>query len=435
MDMTAPIEIVDPLLTVTCGTDSIVRIRWSAGTTITEEVARRSIELFGEATSGRRLPLLIHVARQLRLCIRPGDTVARLGGDEFVMLCEDVKDTETAVLVAERARQALAEPFELAGQDTMITASIGIAVAHGDDPEATAAVLLTQADAAMYAAKKLGRAQSAVFAPHMTAHVAERLLLETTLRAAIATGQIRVHYQPLVEISTGRVTELEALVRWAHPERGLLVPAAFLDVAEESGLVVPLGRIVLRQACVDTARLRRELDDPDLSVAVNLCARELMQEDLVATVVSALDDAGLPASALCLELTETGLITATEDTANRLNELKSLGVQLAIDDFGTGYSSLTYLKRFPIDIIKTDRSFVSDMCTNDDDAAIVAAVVGLGRALGLRSVAEGVETPQQLALLKKLGCDLGQGYHFSRPVAIDVIEAMLQGEVRTAAAC
>jgi EAL domain-containing protein (putative c-di-GMP-specific phosphodiesterase class I) len=224
-----------------------------------------------------------------------------------------------------------------------------------------------------------------------------------------------VHYQPLVEISSGRVTELEALVRWAHPDRGLLPPAEFLDVAEESDLIVPLGRVVLRQACVDTARLRRELQRPDLRISVNLSARELAQHDLVAVVVEALGDAGLDPDALCLELTESGLISATEETMDQLLQLKGLGVTLAIDDFGTGYSSLTYLKRFPVDVIKTDRSFVKDMCDNPDDAAIVTAVVGLGRALGLRSVAEGVETAEQLSVLTDIGADSAQGYHLGRP--------------------
>jgi diguanylate cyclase (GGDEF)-like protein len=371
--------------------------------------------------------LLVHVARQLRGCVRPGDTVARLGGDEFVMLCEEVPDLPSVMALAQRVLDALSEPFRVAGQDETVTASIGIALALDDETTGTA--LLSQADTAMYAAKKLGRAQAAVFQPHMSSHVAERHQLETELRHGITHGQVKVHYQPVVEISTGRVTELEALVRWVHPERGLLLPAAFLELAEESGLIVPLGRLVLRQACLDTARMRRENANPDLSVAVNLSALELMQEDLISTVVAALDAAALPASALCLELTETGLINATEDTLARLNQLKRLGVKLAIDDFGTGYSSLTYLKRFPVDIIKTDRSFVTDMCTNTDDAAIVAAVIGLGHALGLRSVAEGVETPAQLEMLKQLGCDLGQGYHFSRPVTIDVIGTMLQGAV------
>jgi diguanylate cyclase (GGDEF)-like protein len=366
--------------------------------------------------------LLVHVAEQLRTCVRPGDTIARLGGDEFVMLCEDVPDVATALVVGERALVALMVPFSLAGNDVLVTASIGVAVAAAD---ATSETLLRQADAAMYAAKKRGRAQVAVFEPSMTGPVGDRLQLETALRHGIANGQIRVHYQPLVEVATGRVTELEALVRWAHPGRGLLLPAAFLDVAEESGLMVPLGRVVLRQACADVARLARELDRPDLTVAVNLSARELAQPDLVEVVVAALGDAGLPASSLCLELTETGLISATEQTMDHLRRLKALGVTLAIDDFGTGFSSLTYLRRFPVDVIKTDRSFVRDMCSNADDAAIVTAVVGLGRALGLRSVAEGVETAEQLALLESLGCDLAQGYHFSRPVAFDVIRSML----------
>ncbi|MDQ1712810.1 MAG: hypothetical protein QOE45_2260 [Frankiaceae bacterium] len=376
--------------------------------------------------------LLIHVGRQLRRCLRPADTIARLGGDEFVLLCEDVPDAEAAQALAERALNALMEPVVIAGSEVLVTASIGVAVASGRD--VTPTTLLRQADAAMYTAKKRGRAQAALFEPSMTGPVGERLAIENALRYGIANDQIRVHYQPLVELSTGRVTEIEALVRWAHPERGLLPPAEFLDIAEESDLIVPLGRAVLRRACLDTARLRRELGRPDLRVAVNLSARELSQRDLVTIVVEALTQADLEPGALCLELTETGLISATEATMDQLLQLKRLGITLAIDDFGTGYSSLTYLKRFPVDVIKTDRSFVSDMCDNPDDAAIVSAVVGLGRALGLRSVAEGVETPEQLAMLERLGCDLAQGYHFSRPVGVDAIRTMLIAEAPTAVA-
>jgi diguanylate cyclase (GGDEF)-like protein len=367
--------------------------------------------------------LLVHVGKQLRNCLRPGDTIARLGGDEFVLLCENVADAATAKALADRALSTLMEPVVIAGNEMLVTASIGVAVATDGDTTATA--LLRHADAAMYTAKKRGRAQAALFEPSMTGPVGDRLQTENALRYGIANGQVRVHYQPLVEVATGRVTELEALVRWAHPDRGLLAPAAFLEIAEESDLIIPLGRVVLRQACADTARLRRELDRPDLRISVNLSARELAQRDLVAIVVDALGDAGLPPSALCLELTETGLISATEETMDQLLQLKALGVTLAIDDFGTGYSSLTYLKRFPVDVIKTDRSFVRDMCANPDDAAIVTAVVGLGRALGLRSVAEGVETAEQLALLEDLGCDMAQGYHFSRPVGVEAIKALI----------
>jgi diguanylate cyclase (GGDEF)-like protein len=376
--------------------------------------------------------LLVHVGKQLRRGIRPGDTIARLGGDEFVLLCENVPDEPAAKALADRALSTLMEPVVIGGSEVLVTASIGVALATDND--ATAGVLLRHADAAMYAAKKQGRAQAVLFDAAMTGPVGDRLQTENALRYGIANGQIRVHYQPLVEVSTGRITELEALVRWAHPDRGLLPPAEFLDVAEESDLIVPLGRIVLRQACADIARLRRELHRPDLRISVNLSARELAQRDLVAVVVDALGDAGLDPAALCLELTESGLISATEETMDQLIQLKGLGITLAIDDFGTGYSSLTYLKRFPVDVIKTDRSFVKDMCENPDDAAIVTAVVGLGRALGLRSVAEGVETAEQLALLEGLGCDLAQGYHFSRPVAMDAIRTLLTEEMAAAAA-
>jgi diguanylate cyclase (GGDEF)-like protein len=374
--------------------------------------------------------LLVHIGRQLQECMRPEDTVARLGGDEFVVLCENVPDAATAKAMADRVLGALREPVLLAGSEVLLTVSIGVALA--DDASESATDLVRHADVAMYEAKKLGRAQAVLYEHAMTGPVGDRLQTESALRYGIANDQITVHYQPLVDVTTGRLTELEALVRWDHPKRGLLAPAAFLDIAEESDLIVALGRVVLRRACADTAQLQRDLSRPDLRISVNLSARELGQRDLVSVVVDALADAKLSPDSLCLELTETGLISATEQTMAQLQKLKALGVTLAIDDFGTGYSSLTYLRRFPVDVIKTDQSFVRDMCVNPDDAAIVGAVVGLGRALGLRTVAEGVETPEQLALLQELGCDLAQGYHFSRPVAVDEIAALLAQEAPAA---
>jgi diguanylate cyclase (GGDEF)-like protein len=374
--------------------------------------------------------LLIHVGQQLRRCVRPGDTVARIGGDEFVLVCLDLTGPDAAVAIAERVHDALAEPCAVAGQEVSTSASIGIAMA---DARGTAETLLRNSDAAMYVAKNGGRGRHVLFHEDMAGPTTERFQLESDLRRALANDEIEVHYQPLVDVTTGQILEVEALVRWSHPQRGMLAPAAFLDIAQECGLLVALGRKVLRQACVDVARLREELARPDLKVCVNLSAAELAQRDLTDLVVTALHDAGLEPSALCLELTETGMIAATVETITQLEGLKQLGVTLALDDFGTGFSSLTYLQRFPVDMIKTDRSFITDMCTKTEDATIVAAVVGLARALGLRSVAEGVETEEQLSQLREIGCDLAQGYYFARPLSIAALRDLLQAQQAPAA--
>ena len=352
--------------------------------------------------------LLVDVARRLGDVLRPADTVARFGGDEFTVLCEDVADGDEAEAIAGRIVDVFAEPFVLAGGEIFLSTSVGIALAGGPDelPED----LIRDADAAMYRAKERGKARFEVFDEDMRAHAVRRLEMESALRRALERGELRVHYQPLCEVAGGEVVGCEALVRWEHPERGLLAPAEFVPLAEETGLILPLGEWVLRAACLAAAGW-----PPGWEVAVNLTARQLAQPDLVGVVSSALEDAGLAPGRLCLELTESAVLGA--GAAETLRALKALGVRLAIDDFGTGWSSLGHLRSFPLDVVKLDRSFVAGLGTIARDDAIAAAVISLAHALGLRTIAEGVETPAQRAMLERLGCDAAQGYLLGRPTA------------------
>ncbi|HUR17767.1 MAG TPA: EAL domain-containing protein [Acidimicrobiales bacterium] len=367
--------------------------------------------------------LLMEVARRLQGAMRPGDTVARFGGDEFVVLCEELDNESEAEALASRFAHVLAEPMVVADEETRVTVSTGIAFAPPGSTDCSPETLLRDADAAMYQAKERGRNCHEMF------NVATRLMAITrhetvnALRLGIERGDLVVHYQPEVDITTGRVVGVEALVRWQHPERGLLAPAEFIALAEDSGLIVELGRQVLEVACSQVmAWHERSGGKNPVVLAVNLAARQLMAPDLCDVVGAALAHSGMPAGRLCLEITESVLLEDAQDSARALEQLKALGVRIGVDDFGTGFSSLTYLKRFPVDSLKIDRSFVDGLGHDREDRAIVASVVDLAHAFGLTTIAEGVETLEQLGELRKIGCEQGQGYLWSPPLPADEAE-------------
>jgi diguanylate cyclase (GGDEF)-like protein/PAS domain S-box-containing protein len=366
--------------------------------------------------------LLLEMSRRLRDCVRDDDTVARLGGDEFTIILAELRHPEDAAGVAEKIILAVQEPMTIAGTTLEISASIGISLfpEDGNDPE----TLLRNADSAMYRAKESGRNTYQLCTEDMKRRAHERLSLETRLRRAISGGQLTLHYQPQIQLATGKVIGIEALVRWNDPERGLIHPSAFIPLAEETRLILPLGDWVLHTACRQMREWRdRGLDIPHVSV--NLSARQFQHAEIVERVRSVLHETGLEASALDLEITETTAMQNAETTVEVLHALRALGVSVSIDDFGTGYSSLNYLKRFPISCVKIDRVFIRDLATNDGDAAIVAAVIGIARSLRLRVTAEGVENAEQLAFLRRRKCDAAQGYLFSRPVAAESLPAVL----------
>jgi diguanylate cyclase (GGDEF)-like protein/PAS domain S-box-containing protein len=371
--------------------------------------------------------LLVQVARRLRQCVRAEDTLARLGGDEFILLREELADSGDAVRVAERLAAALSAPFTIAGQEVFVTASIGIA--HNTPNHTAADDLLRDADSAMYRAKTGGKARYELFDPSMSAASHARLALETDLRRAIGPGACRefvLHYQPIVKLASGQVAAVEALVRWQHPTRGLVSPAAFIPLAEETGLILPLGRWVLQRACQQARAWRLAAPGPQpCTVNVNLSARQFLEGDVAADVAAALAATGLPPACLTLEITESVLMAEVEVTQTKLGALTALGIRLAIDDFGTGYSSLAYLKRFPVETLKVDQTFVAGLGTNAEDTAIVAAVVTLARTLGLAVVAEGVTTAAQADQLRTLGCMFGQGAKFAMPRSADELIAWL----------
>ncbi|HYH28338.1 MAG TPA: EAL domain-containing protein [Actinomycetota bacterium] len=365
--------------------------------------------------------LLMAVGHRLSEAVRPSDTVARVGGDEFLIVCDDVADQDEALGIGRRVLEAVSRPFRVAEGEVVLATSVGVTLARaGDSPED----LIRDADAAMYRAKEAGRARCELFDETMRNGVVERLHLEQSLRRAIAREEFRLHYQPLVSMGTGEVLGVEALLRWEDPERGLVQPNDFIPLAEETGLIVPIGEWVLREACSQGARWRA-LGLGDLRVAVNLSVRQLLEPSLAEVVEEALAQSKLEPGKLCLEITESVLTTDAEASVEALRALKRLGVQLAVDDFGTGYASLIYLKRFPVDVLKVDRAFVSGLGTDPEDSAIVAGVVGLAKTLGLTPIAEGVETERQQDALVSLGCDLAQGYLFSRPQPADAVSLSL----------
>ncbi len=378
--------------------------------------------------------LLVGVAERIRSCLRETDTAARLGGDEFAVLLQDLPTPQQATVVAHRIIAALQAPFVIRGKEIFIDSSIGVAFngIGGQDGEA----LIQNADLAMYRAKKDGgKGRCQVFEPAMQVSRQKSLEMESRLRGAIARDELRLSYQPIVDLRTGCITGVETLVRWQHPERGLVLPLEFIPLAEQTGLILPIGQWVLAEACRRGGQwnARRQGKAP-LSVSVNLSAMQLQQPDLPATVTQALEDGGLDPRCLILEITESVLLhdTDTDAVNQRLHALKALGVYLAIDDFGTGYSSLAYLRRFPVDILKIDKSFVEEVQHGSPASALARAIVNLGHTLELATVAEGIETVEQLVEVRESGCGYGQGYYFAKPLPLEDIEAFL-AEGRTAA--
>jgi len=369
--------------------------------------------------------LLMAVAERLVSELRPGDTAARLGGDEFVVLCQDVGGPQGASTVARRLGDALARPFDIDGYTVQISASIGVVLAGEDEDDPGS--LLSDADSAMYAAKQRGRARHEMFDVGLRERSGERRRIERDLRTAIDGDELRAHYQTIVDLTTGRVQGVEALVRWLHPQLGLLSPADFLGSAEDSGLIVEVDSWVLRHACTWAASCSPTgRADDQLNLSVNLSARQLVRPGLARRVADALDASGLAPDHLALELTESSLLDATPSALSELGAVKDLGVTLGLDDFGTGYSSLTYLRRFPVDFLKIDRSFTAGLGTHREDTAIVKATIALAHALHLRATAEGVEHAEQAERLRMLGCDGAQGFHFARPQPAESVEFALR---------
>jgi diguanylate cyclase (GGDEF)-like protein/PAS domain S-box-containing protein len=372
--------------------------------------------------------LLQAVAPRLRAHLRPGDLVARFGGDEFGVLVDRLSDEDEALAIADRVAGAFSEPYSMGGADHFVTASIGIAIARpiGSEP-VDAELLIRDADAAMYRAKERGRGRCELFDAEMRAHALRRLETERELRHALDRDELELHYQPLVGLGSGEIVGLEALLRWRHPERGLLDPGEFVSVAEDSGLIESIGRWVQETACrqaIGWHELRP--DQRPLDVAVNLSARQVAHRDLAATVREILARTGLDPVNLRLEVTESVLVEESASATATLEELSEIGVRLVLDDFGTGYSSLAYLNRFPFDALKIDRSFVEGLGIEQERTAIVEAVIGMARALSLDSIAEGVENEAQLSELRRLGRDYAQGHLFSRPLTPEKVTSLLR---------
>ena len=367
--------------------------------------------------------LLQSVGQRLVMCVRESDTLSRQGGDEFVLLFPFIEHAEDAALTAQKILAALALPHRIDAHELHIGASIGISIYPDDGHDMD--TLIKAADAAMYHAKEHGRNNYQFFEPAMNARVVERQSTEASLRRALERQEFVLYYQPKINLLSGTIVGAEALIRWQHPQRGLLLPEHFVPIAEDCGLIVPIGRWVLRSACLQ-AQAWQQAGLPPLTVAVNASALEFRADDFLPHLRTVLADTGLNPACLELELTENVLMRDAVSSEFVLHALADLGVKLAIDDFGTGYSSLSYLRQFPINTLKIDQSFVHQMTGNPDDATIVSAVISMGKSLRMRVIAEGVETPEQYAFLLTQQCDAGQGYYFSHPITAEALTAMLQ---------
>jgi diguanylate cyclase (GGDEF)-like protein/PAS domain S-box-containing protein len=371
--------------------------------------------------------ILVTVAERLKRCVRPEDTLSRFGGDEFVMLLENVRIPRDAIRVAERILEELRSPLVLEGAELVMRGSIGIAL--GDARSKGVGELLKDADTAMYRAKE-DAAGYRIFEPNMHEQALRRLKAENDMRRAVGTGEFVVHYQPIADLRGGEMWGMEALVRWEHPERGLLAPSEFVAVAEETGLIVPIGERVLEEACHQAVQWQRERREASpLVVCVNLSARQLRRQDLAETVRGVLQSTGLDGSCLCLDITETLYITVLEGNTEALDDLRRMGVRISIDDFGMGYSSLAYLKRLPAGTLKIDKSFVAGLGQDVEDTAIVQMTINLAHTLGMRIIAEGVESKEQAEQLREMGCDLGQGYYFAEPLSPEALPEFLREEL------
>ena len=366
--------------------------------------------------------MIQEIARRLRKAVRVSDTVARITGDEFVVVLNNLTQSSALESVAQKLVAELAPPIVIGTQEIFVSPSIGISVFPEDGAEGDA--LLRNANSAALRAERGGRSQIAFFTADLHAAAQERLKLDADIRRALRNNEFELHYQPRVQLATDRITSLEALLRWKHPAEGWISPARFIGIAEETGVIVPLGMWVLRTACAQMVRWR-DAGRSDIRIAVNLSPRQFRQPDLLPAIRQILDDCGLAASNLELEITESSAMHDPEATEATLRELRALGIELAIDDFGTGYSSLAYLKRFPIDYLKIDQSFIRGLPGDRSDDRIVRAIIALGKSLDLSLIAEGVETGEQRALLQAYGCDQMQGYLFCRPIPAEQLDALL----------
>jgi diguanylate cyclase (GGDEF)-like protein len=367
--------------------------------------------------------LLQEIATRLTGCLRASDVVARLGGDEFVVLVQEVNETEEVGMVARKILSAVLQPVVISGQECRVTGSIGICMYPdgGQDEQS----LMKNADIAMYLAKEEGKNNFQFYSPNIKIESLERLTLETSLRRALERGEFFLHYQAKLEFKTNRITGVEALLRWQHPDLGMVGPTRFIPIAEETGLIVPIGRWVLQTACAQNVAWQRE-GLPPVCMAVNLSARQFVDENFLKDITAALEGSGMNPELLELELTESMVMQNPERAAKLLAAIKRLGVRIAIDDFGVGYSSLAQIKRFPIDTLKVDRSFIRDLAENAEDRAITEAIIAMGKTLSLTVVAEGVETQEQQAFLSEHACDEMQGYYFSKPIAHDEFGNLLR---------
>ena len=373
--------------------------------------------------------LLVSIAERLVASLRSSDTPARLGGDEFAILVEDATQIGIVISVAERILDVLREPFVIDGKEVFIGTSIGVAatITGNETPDE----LLRNADVAMYMAKNQGKGRHIVFENKMHEAVIKRIELEADMRRAIEREEFTLHYQPIIDLRSQSIMGIEALVRWNHPQHGLIPPDDFIPLAEETKLILPLGRWILETACQQAREWQCQYGSESwLSITVNLSTREFLQKKLVEIVAAALDKSGLSPQCLILEITESVMLQDTEATINKLQELKNLGVRLAIDDFGTGYSSLSYLQRFPVDILKIDKSFIDKIALDKEGAAVANAIITMSETLNLRTIAEGIESLGQKAVLQNLGCELGQGFHFAKPLRAKAMSEFLRNSLK-----